>query len=75
MLNKIRNRCLLTRLFFKLLQEKKYLSLLKYNKDLQNKLKLSIDDYKNYNQIIIEVIPIEDLKVNDEENILKKMKK
>ena len=41
---------------------KTYLNLLKYNKKLQNKLKLSIDSYyKAYSQIEIEVIPIDDL--------------
>ena len=69
MLHKIRNRNFLRILFFKLVIEAKYLNILKYNKGLQTKLNLSLENYKKYNQIKIEVIPIENLKEKDEENI------
>ena len=39
--------------------EERFLNLCKYNKSLQNKFQLSIDDYKNYTQIEIEVIPVD----------------
>ena len=41
------------------------LKLIKYNKKLQNKMHLSIDNYKKYNQIEIEIIPIDELKKTD----------
>ena len=69
MLHKIRNRNFLRILFFKLFTETKYLNILKYNKGLQTKLNLSLENYKKYNQIKIEVIPIVNLKEKDEENI------
>ena len=40
------------------LSKKKYLSLIKYNKNIQNKLNISLNDYREYNQIEIEIIPI-----------------
>ena len=36
-------------------QQKKYMQLLKYNKILQKKLNISIIDYKEYNQIEVEL--------------------
>ena len=40
------------------LEPKKYLSLIKYNKEIQKKMNISIKDYKEYNQIEIEVTSI-----------------
>ena len=40
---------------FQLLLHKKFLKIINYNKNLQNKLDLSIKDYKQYEQVIIEV--------------------
>ena len=40
------------------LSQKKFLSLIKYNKKIQNKLDKSIIDYREYNQIEIEITPI-----------------
>ena len=34
------------------------MSLIKYNKNIQNKLNISLNDYREYNQIEIEIIPI-----------------
>ena len=35
-----------------------FLGLIKYNKDMQNKLNIHLEDYRIYNQIKIEIIPI-----------------
>ena len=40
---------------FQLLLYKKFLKIINYNKNLQNRLDLSIKDYKEYEQVIIEV--------------------
>ena len=40
---------------FQLLLHKKFLKIINYNKNLQNRLDLSIKDYKEYEQVIIEV--------------------
>ena len=51
------------------------MKIIKYNKNLQNKLDLSIQDYRDYGQIEIDLIPIPDYKteskfinLNKEEN-------
>jgi len=46
------------KLIFSYLNEKNLLKLIKYNKVLQNILNIGIKDYKDYNQIIIELTPI-----------------
>ena len=56
---KIKNKYMLKNIL-SFLTPKKYLSLIKYNKKIQNKLDKSIIDYREYNQIEIEVIPIKD---------------
>ena len=57
MLNKIRSAYILKDLI-KYLSEEVYLKISKYNKKLQEKLDLSITDYKKLsNQIVIEIIP------------------
>ena len=53
---KIRSQYILKRIFQNA-SEKTYLGLIKYNKKLQLKLGKTIDDYKKYNQIVIELIP------------------
>ena len=40
---------------FQLLLHKKFLKIINYNKNLQNRLDISIKDYKQYEQVIIEV--------------------
>ena len=52
----IRNKYLLKNIL-DYVERKQCLSLIKYNKALQKKLDISIKDYKEYNQIEIEVIP------------------
>ena len=62
---KIRSNFILKNIF-KNLSKKPYLAIMRYNKKLQNKLGVSIKDYKDYNEIIIELIPT---KVDRYENI------
>ena len=56
-LEKIRSRFILKRIFDNL-QENKFLETIRYNKKIKNKLDISINDYKEYLQIEIEMIPI-----------------
>ena len=62
---KIRSNVIL-KCIFKNLAKKPYLGIMKYNKKLQNKLGITIQDYKDYNEIIIELFP---KKVDIYENI------
>ena len=43
---------------FQNIQERLILKIIKYNKKLQNKLNLGIKDYKDYQKIVIEIIPV-----------------
>jgi len=55
---------------FEYISKKKYLEIVKYNKKLQNRLKLSINDYKDYSQLYT---PIEiELKLDNKNNNNKK---
>ena len=54
---KIRSRYIIKQIFDNII-ERRYLSIVKYNKKHQNILNLSIKNYKIYNQIEIELIPI-----------------
>ena len=56
-LEKIRSRFILKRIFDNL-KENKFLETIRYNKEIRNKLDISINDYKEYLQIEIEMIPI-----------------
>ena len=47
------------------LNKNKYLELIKYNKKIQNKLDISLEDYKEYNQIEIDLRPISNYGSND----------
>ena len=42
------------------LKPKKYLSIIRYNKEIQKKVNISLKDYKEYNQIELEIVPIKD---------------
>ena len=44
---------------FNYLKRIKFLSIIKNNKEIQNKFNITIDDYKQYNLIEIEIIPFE----------------
>ena len=46
---------------FDSLQQNKIIQIIKYNKSLQNKLEISINDYIEYSQIEIEIIPTKNL--------------
>ena len=54
---KIRSKYILKNIL-SFLTQKKFLSLVKFNKMIQKKLAVSIIDYREYNQIEIEIIPI-----------------
>ena len=43
---------------FELLEMNKFLKIIKYNKKIQERLNLSIKNYKDYGQIKIEIIPV-----------------
>ena len=55
LLNNIKNKYILKNLFEYLTHEK-LLNVIKYNKDIQNKLNINIDTYKDL-QIVIDIIP------------------
>ena len=46
---------------FDFLPQKKFLKVIKYNKKIQQKLNISIEDYKKYNEIEIEIIPVKNV--------------
>ena len=56
---KIRSRYILKNILL-FLKTKKYLSIIRYNKEIQKKVNISLKDYKEYNQIEIEIVPIKD---------------
>ena len=55
----IKSRYILSKVYNIILKKKK-LAIVKYNKRIQNRLNLSIKDYKEYCEIEIEIIPIKD---------------
>ena len=55
-LTEIKCKYILTQIFDKLKQNK-LLEVIRYNKNLQNILNISINDYKEYSKIIIDIIP------------------
>ena len=58
-INKIRSKYILAQIFDNL-QHNKKLEIVRYNKNIKNKLKIIINDYINaYSIIEIEIIPIE----------------
>ncbi len=56
--NKIKSKYIL-KIIFSYINPKISLGIIKYNKKIQSKLELSLEDYKEYNQIEIDVIPID----------------
>ena len=58
-LRKIRNKYILKQIF-EHLNQKKFLNIIKYNKNIQNKLEINQNDYKKFCEIEIEIIPTED---------------
>ena len=73
MLNKIRNKYLLKAIFDNLLELKQF-QLIKYNKKIQNKIEISLQDYQLFKKIIIEIIPIKKNDKNKFINIPKEKK-
>ena len=53
----IRSKHILKQIFG-YLKEKKWLEIIKYNKNIQNKLNININYYKKYQRIEIEIFPI-----------------
>ena len=58
-IEKIKSRYILSKIYDNMSKKKK-LIIVKYNKRIQNRLNLSIQDYKEYCEIEIEIIPIKD---------------
>ena len=58
-INKVRSKYILAQIFDNLYQIKK-LEIIRYNKNIKNKLKIRINDYKKaFSRIIIKIIPKE----------------
>ena len=57
-LNNLKSKYVLKQLF-EYLNEVKFLNIIRYNKIIQNKLSLTLDDYKKGAKIELEIIPIE----------------
>ena len=58
MLERIRSNFVIKNIF-KNIEQSLYLNLIKYNKRLQNRFGLSLQDYKIFNEIEIDIIPIQ----------------
>ena len=56
-LENIKSNYVLQRIFDNI-QHNKLLQIVKYNKNIQFRLNKDINDYKNYNKVIIEIFPI-----------------
>ena len=52
----IKSRYILSKIYDNMTKKKK-LEIVKYNKKIQNRLNLSLNDYKEYREIEIEIIP------------------
>ena len=69
MINKIRSKYIL-KAISSYLNTRFYLKLFKYNKKLKKRLDITKKEYKLYNQIEIDIIPIEFNKNIDKQNII-----
>ena len=58
-IDNIKSRYILLKIYNNITKKKK-LDIVKYNKRIQNRLNLSIKDYKEYCEIEIEIIPTKD---------------
>ena len=65
-LNKINNKYIL-KTIFEHLSELKLFQIIKYNKKIQNKIEIGLQDYQLFKKIIIEIIP---LKKNDKNKFI-----
>jgi len=68
MLRKIRSKYI-TNIIFDYLQLNLRLKIIKYTKKLQNLISIKKSDYKEYSQIIIDIIPVSDKTILEEKNI------
>ena len=64
MLNGLKSNIILSKIF-DYLQEKTFLEIIRYSKKFQKSTKTSINDYKRFHNIKIELIPTENFKVGD----------
>ena len=55
----IKSRYILSKIYNNMTKKKK-LEIIKYNKKIQNRLNLDVNDYKEYSEIEIEIIPTKD---------------
>ena len=69
MINKIKSNFFLRSLFNEYLIEKTNLEIVRYNKEIQKRLNISINNYKDYFKIIIELIPISNQNLKKVKNI------
>ena len=58
-LENIKSRYILSKIYDNMIKKKK-LQIVKYNKRIQNRLNLDVNDYKEYCEIEIEIIPTKD---------------
>ena len=58
-LENIKSRYILSKIYDNMTKKKKF-QIVKYNKRIQNRLNLDVNDYKEYCEIEIEIIPIKD---------------
>ena len=58
-IDNIKSRYILSKIYDNMTKKKK-LQIVKYNKKIQNRINLSVNDYKEYCEIEIEIIPIKD---------------
>ena len=62
-ITEIKSKYILKKIFYNI-KEYKYLKIIKYNKKLQNRLNISINDYKKLLQLELEIIPVKNKKGN-----------
>jgi len=69
MFKNIKSNFILDIVFKKYLKGKNYLSIIKHNKKLQKRLNITLEDYKTFKKIEIELIPIKELEETNEKYI------
>jgi len=74
MIKKIKSDFFLKSLFNDILIEKISLEIVRHNKEIQKRLKISINNYKDYYKIIIELTPVKKEKLKKEKNIFIQIK-
>ena len=69
MFNNIKSNFILDIVFKKYLKGKNYLTIIKHNKRLQKRLNISLEDYKTFKKIEIDITPIKELEDPNEKYI------